>query len=135
MTYIDLIRHALPCSFEYQELDSASSKSYRDVIFNSRIANRRQEGLSAGHSIEGEALGAGRQAGQLGPQGRPSFKQLLEERRAEGSFPPACRVDASTCLTLPLRLPVFHTLLQVAWLLPACRRGSGRLGLAPLLLG
>ena len=52
MKTLKSIRYILSYSFEYKELDSASSKSHRDVRLNSRTADCRQKGLPAGHSIQ-----------------------------------------------------------------------------------
>lgn len=84
--------HRLSHSFEYKELDSASSESYRDVIFNARITNRRQEGLPARHSIEGKGLGAGRQTQPLGPPGSALLLTASqgEECRGQLSTSPRC---------------------------------------------
>jgi len=55
METLNSIRYILSYSFEYKELGSASSKSQRYVSLNSRTADCRQKGLSAGYSIQKKA--------------------------------------------------------------------------------
>ena len=79
METLNSIRYILSYSFGYKELDSASSKSHRDVSLNSRTADCRQKGLPAGYSIQ-EKLRLRREPQQLAQAGRPECR---------GQFPPA----------------------------------------------